>query len=127
MFQMNDYASLRIYFQNKTRVERKGFWSRLMAPSLGTHLISAAKKDGIEQAVYQPIIAGYLKGDPVSCDISEAPPPKLPSCVELIDSESKLRNFLKDHEDELRGIKAVLVRAESILPENTENDRAKMV
>lgn len=112
---MNELASMRIYFQNRTRVPREGFWGRFFSPSLGTHLIKSAKQFGIEQAVYQPIIAGYLKGDPVSYDMSDAPPPKLPSCVEMIDQEEKLRDFLKDHEQELQNARVVLFKSENIL------------
>jgi PII-like signaling protein len=118
---------MRIYFQNRVRLRGEGFWGKFFAPSLGSHLIKSAKKFGIEQAVHQPIIAGYLKGDPISYDISDVPPPKLPSCVEMIDHENRLRDFLKDHEHELKDARIVLVKSENILLDHHHPPPTKII
>ena len=124
---MNDLASIRIYFRRQSRLPCKGFWKRLLAPSLGSHLLQVAKAFGIEQALYQPVIAGYLKGDPISYDMSEIPPVKLPSCVEMIDVEDKLRRFLKEHEKELEETRIVLFKSEILFSPKLSSSSLKAV
>lgn len=114
---------LRLYFRPGKkagkRSQSRGFWRNWVLPNLGTYLIEEAKKSGIEQAVYQPISAGYLKDDPISTD--PAGRPGLPQCVELIDQEeAKLTRFLNDHRQELAGVRVVLIRSENIVLDNAE-------
>lgn len=112
---MNTLAALRIYFPNSARLKKKGFWKNLLAPSLGAYLASEAKASGIEQVVMQTVRAGYLKGNPLSYDMSETPPPQLPQCIELVDEETRLRTFLNVHREQLEGTRAVILKAEDII------------
>lgn len=112
---------LRLYFRPGKKLQKQGFWKNLFSPNFGSYLVKEAKESGIEQAVYQPMIAGYLKGDPVSIDLSDRPPPTLPQCVELMDQdEAKITKFLNDHRKELTGVRVVLIRSENIVLDNAE-------
>ncbi len=106
-------ASLRLYFHNGAKPKVEGFWNRLTAPSLAMYLAKQAKDAGIEQAIIHRVSGGYLKGDPISFDLtSEIPPHKLPQCVELIDNEDKLKHFLKTNTEALKEVRAVLLRCD---------------
>lgn len=105
-------ASLRYYFHHGIKVKEEGFWKKLTAPTLSTHLLHQAKKFGIGQMIIHRVSSGYLPGDPISRDISEIPPEKLPVCAELIDHEGKLRHFVKSHKHLLKDARAVLVRCD---------------
>jgi hypothetical protein len=37
---------------------------------------------------------------------------RIPQCIELFDTESRLRKFLRDYAEELRQVRAVLYRCE---------------
>ena len=103
-------SSLRLYFYYGAKVRGKTFWQKLMAPSLGSKLAARAKELEISQAILHRVSAGYLKGDPLTFDGTEVPPHKLPQCLELVDEESKLRDFLSANAELLRGVRATLVR-----------------
>ncbi len=110
---------LRLYFRSGKKLQNQGFLRNLFLPSFRSYLIKEAKKCGIEQAVHHPIVAGYLKGDPVSIDISDSPPPRLPQCIELIDNdEAKLTEFINDQRTELAGVRIVMIRSENIVFDN---------
>src|SRR5579863_44660 len=115
-----DVTVLRLYFRQGKKLRRQGFWKNLFSPNFGTYLIKEAQKSGIEQAVYQPVFGGYLKGDPVSMDLSEPSPARLPQCVELIDKEAKITEFLEAHRAALAGIRIVILRSESVVFDNAE-------
>lgn len=108
----NDHAALRLYFPVSARAAATRFWHRLSAPALAQHLLTAAKKSGIRQAILHPIQAGYLKGQQLTHHHPEVVSMKHPQCVELVDSESRLREFLHDHAAELHKVEAVLLKCE---------------
>lgn len=108
----NDHAALRLYFPNSARATATRFWHHLSAPALAHHLLVAAKKSGINQAVLHTIHAGYLQGQKLTHHHPEVVSMRHPQCVELVDSETALRKFLRDHAAELHKVKAVLLKCE---------------
>lgn len=109
---MSQTASLRLYFPLSARAKATRFWHRLSAPALGQHLLQCARRARIQQAVLLGVQSGYLPGDGFSHGHVEASPGRMPQCIELIDTESRLRKFLRDHAEELREVRAVLYRCE---------------
>ena len=109
---MSELTAVRLYFPLSARGKGTRFWHRLTAPGLGHHLLRAAKRAHIQQAVMLPVDSGYLPGDKLQHDQVEGRPAKLPQCVELIDTESKLRRFLHDHQTDLEGVRVILYRCE---------------
>lgn len=61
------------------------------------------------------VAAGYLPGDKMRHAQLESSPGRLPQCIELIDTESRLRNFLHDQAEELAKARVVLYRCELLL------------
>jgi len=109
---MNDLASLRLYFPLSAKAKGTRFWHRLSAPNLAHHLLSYARRTGIHQAILHQVSAGYLPGEKLSHHFADGASMRHPQCLELIDSEAKLRKFIGDHEHELHKVEAVLFRCE---------------
>lgn len=109
---MSNTTTLRLYFQQDARARPTRFWHRLSAPALGHRLLTAARRSGIQQALMHHVHAGYLSGEKLSHAHIESAPARHPLCIEMIDSEERLRAFLKQHADELQQVKSVLFRCE---------------
>lgn len=105
-------AALRLYFPLSSRAKPTRFWHRLSAPALAQHLITAAKKSGVQQAMLHLIRSGYLPGERISHHHPEVMGMSHPQCLELVDSEVRLRAFLHEHAEELRKVHAVLFLCE---------------
>jgi len=109
---MSQLTAVRLYFPISARAKGTRFWHRLSAPALGHHLLQAARLAHIQQAVMHHIAAGYLPGDKLAHTHPESTSGRLPQCIELIDSESRLRKFLHDHAEEMQKVRVVMYRCE---------------
>lgn len=87
------------------------FWQKLWKGSLSWYLAQKAKEFGIEQAIIQRISGGYLKGNKLVSNISESIPDDFPSCLEMIDTEEKLRSFVLKFKDQIEGCRVLLFRS----------------
>lgn len=105
-------TALQLYFPGASRAWVTHFWHHLSAPALAQHLLKIAQKAKIEQVMLKPISAGYLPGQRLSHHYPELGDIRHPQCLELLDTEDRLRAFLRDHADELRKVRAVLVLCE---------------
>jgi PII-like signaling protein len=105
-------VALRLYFARSARAAPTRFWHHLSAPALGHHLLTLARRDGIEQALFQSVQAGYLPGESISYEHPEHLAGRHPACVELISTEERLRRFLDDHASHLLNVRVVLFRCE---------------
>lgn len=109
---MSQLIAVRFYFPVSARAKGTRFWHRLSAPALGQHLLNAARRAHIQQAVMHHVASGYLPGDRMNHAHLESTPGRLPQCIELIDTESRLRRFLHDHAEELSKVRVVLYQCE---------------
>lgn len=105
-------AALRLYFPMSMRAKASRFWHHLSAPVLAHHLLVVAKKARIQQAMLHPISSGYLPGQRLSHFHPEMHDMSHPQCLELVDSESRLRDFLQEHAEELQKVHVVLFKCE---------------
>lgn len=110
-----DFAALRLYLPHSARAKPTRLWHRISAPVLSQRLLRAAHHQGIRQVVMHAVHAGYLPGRAPSHRHVETTPPEHPLCIELIDSEARLRNFLQTHKDDLDAVQAVLFHCELAL------------
>ena len=107
---------LRIYLPISAKVKgERSFWQKLFGSSLGGHLAKEAKAFGIEQALIQRTFAGYLKGQNLAYDISEVTPENFPQCIELLDSEERLRAFIDKERLQLLGCRAYLFQTAELV------------
>lgn len=109
---MSQLTALRLYFPLSARAKVTRFWHHLSAPALGQHLLLCARRAHIQQAVMHAVHAGYLPGEKLTHTHVEGSSGRLPQCIELIDTESRLRRFLREHADELKQVRAVLYHCE---------------
>ncbi|WP_213197394.1 DUF190 domain-containing protein [Cloacibacterium caeni] len=104
---------VRIYFEYGASVKDQSFWKRLWNNSLGEFLLKKARESNIEQANIFIAKSGYLNYKNISYNISELPALKNPACLELIDNENKINQFLKLNKDLLKQAKIILVQPSS--------------
>ena len=109
----NNISVLRIYFRYGQKAQNQSFWQKLWNNNLGQQLLKKSKEMNIEQANIFTAKAGYLDNDKISYNISEIPPSKNPVCLELIDNENKINQFLKLNKDHLKQAKIVIVNPNS--------------
>ncbi|KVX69097.1 hypothetical protein WT34_24280 [Burkholderia stagnalis] len=105
-------AALRLYFPLATRAKATRFWHRLSAPALAHHLIAVAKRANVMHAMLHHVSAGYLPGERISHHHPEVNGMRHPQCLELVDTEARLRAFMREHANELRKVHAVLLLCE---------------
>lgn len=100
----------RIYFRHGQKVKEQSFWKRLLSTNLGQQLLKKAKESDIYQAAIFTAKAGYLQGDPIITHISEIPSHYNPVCLELLDTESNLKNFLTSNKDLLTDTHVIFLK-----------------
>ncbi|QOD84310.1 hypothetical protein [Chromobacterium haemolyticum] len=105
-------VALRLYFPMASKAKATRFWHRLSAPALALRLLTLAQLAKILQATLHPVSAGYLPGQRLSHSHPELTGMRHPQCLELLDSEQRLRDFMAEHAEELRKVHAVLLLCE---------------
>ncbi|MFT3814666.1 MAG: hypothetical protein QM740_15020 [Acidovorax sp.] len=105
-------AALRLYFPAATKAQATRFWHRLSAPALAQHLLKVAKAAKLHQAILHQVSSGYLPGERLSHHHPELTDMRHPQCLELLDAEHRLRDFMHAHAEELRKVHAVLFLCE---------------
>jgi H+/Cl- antiporter ClcA/PII-like signaling protein len=115
---MSHVTILRCYFNLHAKIQHTGFWKNLTAPPLGPYLVNKANEYGIEQAVLHRVTSGFLKGHRPSHDMGETPPPRLPQCLELMDTEEKLHGFVAKYKHAFAGVKIIMLKADAIVEQD---------
>jgi PII-like signaling protein len=109
---MSQLMTLRLYF---TQADKAPKTRRLnfFRPSLAGHILKQAAQAGIEQVILHRVESGYLKGHRrVAHHHVEAINPHMPHCIEMIDLEGKLRDFVRLHAEHLAKVRAVFLPCE---------------
>ena len=113
---MNEKMILRIYMPVGAKIAGpRSFWQKIFGPSLAGFLIKKAKEFGVEQAIFQKVIGGYLKKGKIAFDQSEAISPDLPQCVELIDHKDLLNKFFESYKDQFSECTVIMFQANELL------------
>ncbi|WP_295542328.1 hypothetical protein [uncultured Pseudacidovorax sp.] len=108
----HDLTALRLYFPASSRAKATRFWHRLSAPALAQHLLGVARRSGLQQALLYQIGSGYLPGERLTHHHLDGSAMQHPQCLELLDSEERLRAFMQEHAEEMRKVRAVLFACE---------------
>jgi PII-like signaling protein len=109
---MTELTALRLYCPLSAKASVTRLWHKFSAPNLAQHLLVFARRSNIKQALLYHVSAGYLPGEKLSHDLPEGSSMKHPQCLELIDTEEKIRQFLQEHKHELHKVRVVLFRCE---------------
>jgi PII-like signaling protein len=109
-----DLRVLRLYFSASQMRSADSWWQRFTPISLGEYLLQQAKEHGIEQALLNRVIGGFLDSHELTMDSGEIQPTMLPQCLELVGDEKLLQSFLKDNEKHLERVRVVFLRGEEV-------------
>ncbi|TXF74812.1 DUF190 domain-containing protein [Chryseobacterium sp.] len=107
------FSVLRIYFEFGKKVETHGFWKKMWHSSLKEYLLKKAKESDIKQALYFEAKSGYLNFEDIKNHHSEVPHMHHPICLELIDTDEKIKEFLETNRETLNGVKAIIINRDS--------------
>ncbi|HEJ6533370.1 hypothetical protein NK553_18590 [Pseudomonas sp. ZM23] len=105
-------VALRLYFPTGTTAKATRFWHHLSAPALAHHLLKVARKANILQAMLHHVVSGYLPGEKLSHSHPELTDMRHPQCLELLDTEQHLLDFMQEHAEELKKVHAVMFKCE---------------
>jgi hypothetical protein len=111
---MSGVTIVRIYFKAEQILKAGPWWRRLLTRSLGPYLLEQSKQHNIKQAILYCSRGGYLPNERLVFDNSDIAPPQLPQCLELIATESELREFLNRNAPCLSDLDVILIRADQI-------------
>lgn len=105
----NNVTIVRLYFNYGQSLKGQSFWKSIWNNSLGDALLKKAKEINIEQANLFTAKAGYLNYGNIQNNISETPPLKTPVCLEIIDNNDKIKQFLECNKESLKEVKIILL------------------
>lgn len=109
----NNIKIARLYFNYGQSIKRQSFWKNIWNNSLSDFLIKKAKESNIEQANLFIAKAGYLNYEIIKNNISEMPALKNPVCLELIDNDYKIKQFLENNKENLTEVKTIIINPNS--------------
>lgn len=106
---VTEMGKIRIYLTPTETVKGTGLWSKLSPRRAYQEIISAAKKDGLLNAIAYNGQHGFTNKGHVQTRDPEFGNGRLPMCVELVDHKDKLEEFCRKHGDLLKG-KAIVYK-----------------
>jgi len=112
---MKDYITIRIYFEYGQKIKDHSFWKKLYASDFSIELMKRAKKFGIHQALHLNVRKGYLNNQKVNWGFSEIRHCKHPHLIEIIDSEVRINQFLREQKHLLEGVTILMVKNEVLI------------
>lgn len=105
----NEVTIARLYFNYGQRLKEQTLWKSLWNNSLSYFLLKKAKESNIEQANLFIAKAGYLNYENIKNNRSEIPTLENPVCIELIDNDANIKQFLERNNDNLKEVKIILL------------------
>jgi PII-like signaling protein len=118
-------CALRIYLRRGDSHEGEGFWRRLFRRPLAKFFIDEAFKAGVTHASMTHGHMGFAKGDKlVTADVTEVGVESLPVCIELVAPRPLLEQFIRDHQENLRGATVMMLEGLHILPHALQEPEA---
>ena len=105
----NNITIARLYFNYGQSIKGQSFWKNIWNNSLSDFLIKKAKESNIEQTNLFIAKAGYLNYQSIKNNISEMPALNNPVCIELIDNDTKINQFLEINKVNLKEVKIIII------------------
>jgi len=112
---MNDFITIRIYFEYGQKVKDHSFWKKLYSSDFSTELMKRAKAFGLYQVLHLNVNKGYLDNQKINWGMNEIRHYKHPHLIEIIDSELKINKFLEEQENLLQTTTILLVKNEVVI------------
>lgn len=112
---MNDFITIRIYFENGQKIKNLSFWGKLNSSNFSSEVMRRAKAFGLHQVLHLNVNKGYLDNQQINWGIGEIRHLKHPHLIEIIDSEIKINRFLEEQKDLFEAIRILMVKNEVLL------------
>ncbi|EGV42739.1 hypothetical protein BZARG_2500 [Bizionia argentinensis JUB59] len=112
---MKDLITIRIYFEYGQKIKNQSLWKKLFASDFSTELMKSAKAFGLHQVLHLNVNKGYLSNQKMNWGTNEIRHHKHPHLIEIMDSELKINQFLKEQKHLLDETKIVIVKNEVVL------------
>jgi len=109
---MNDFITVRIYFEYGQKIEDHSFWKKIYASDFSTELMKRAKMSDLHQVLHIKVIKGYLDNQKINWGVSEVKHLKHPHLIEITDKEFKVNKFIEEQKDLLQRSKIIIVKSE---------------
>lgn len=110
---MTKDITIRFYFEYGKKVKGLSFLKKLFHHNFLHFMIKEAKQEGIKQAIYFNIPAGYLSHQKnIQWGHAEVTPLNHPQSIELTDNEDKIMAFLQKHREQLSDTEVIIVKSE---------------
>jgi PII-like signaling protein len=109
---MKDFATLRIYFEHGKKIHGHSFWKKLHAPTFDREILKRAKAFDLYQVLNFNVSKGYLKGADIQWGHAENVHFRHPQVIEIIDTESRIMDFVTKQKTFLQEANLVLVKSE---------------
>ncbi len=115
MKKMKDLTTIRIYFNNGQKIKNQSFWSRLFSSDFSAELMKRAKAFDLKQVLHLHVSKGYFDNQKINWGVTEIQHFKHPHIIEIIDSEAKINQFLKEQRNLLHECKTLIVKNEVLI------------
>lgn len=112
---MRAFITIRIYFEYGQKVKDHSFWKNMYASDFSAELIKRAKAFGLHQVLHLNVSKGYLDNQKINYGTSEIRHSKHPQLIEIIDSEEKIDQFLKEQKNLLQETNILMVKNEVLV------------
>lgn len=111
---MKNFITIRIYFEQGQKIENQSFWKRIYSSDFSSELMKRIKAFGLHQALHFNVNKGYLNEQKINWGVSEFYLYNHPHVIEIIDSESRIHQFLEEEKKLLAATTVLLVKNEVV-------------
>ena len=112
---MKDFITIRIYFEYGQKIHSQTFWKKMFSSDFSTELMKRAQVFGLKQVLHLNVNKGYLINQKVNWGTHEIRHYKHPHLIEIIDSESKINQFLEEQKELLHETNILVVKNEVLM------------
>lgn len=112
---MKDFITIRIYFEYGQKINKQSLWKKMFSADFSMELMKTAKAFGLQQVLHLNVNKGYLINQKMNWGTHEIRHYKHPHLIEIIDSESKINQFLEEQKELLHESTVLMVKNEVVL------------
>lgn len=112
---MKEFITIRIYFEYGYKIENLSFWKKIYSSDFSTELMKRAKASDLKQVLHLNVSKGYFNNQKINWGINEIRHFKHPHLLEIVDTESKINQFLEEQETFLKETHIVIVKNEVLI------------
>lgn len=112
---MMEFITIRIYFEYGYKIKNQSFWKKIYSPDFSTELMKRAKDFDLKQVLHLNVSKGYFNNQKIQWGIDEIRHFKHPHIIEIMDTESKINQFVEEEDSLLMETHIVIVKNEVLM------------